>query len=76
MFLECENNSEKLQIISGKFQNNGKLNAINEVKQISVRHVINGLTKSDFQDLLKLTIMGTVLCCYYYYYYYYYYYCY
>ena len=70
MFLECENNSEKLQIISGKFQNNGKLNAINEVKQISVRHVINGLIKIDFQDLLKLTIMGTVLCCYYYYYYY------
>ena len=35
MFLEWENNSEKLQIISGKFQNN----AIN-VKQISLSHVI------------------------------------
>ena len=30
MFLEWENNSGKLQIISGKFQNN----AINDVKQI------------------------------------------
>ena len=34
MFLEWENNSGELQIISGKFQNNGKLqnNAINDVK--------------------------------------------
>ena len=36
MFLEWENNSEKLQIISGKFQNN----AINDVKQISLSDVI------------------------------------
>ena len=36
MFLESENNSWKLQIISGKFQNN----AINNVKQISLSHVI------------------------------------
>ena len=36
MFLEWENNSGKLQIISGKFQNN----AINDVKQISLSHVI------------------------------------
>ena len=37
MFLEWESNSGKLQIISGKFQNN----AINDVKQISLSHVIN-----------------------------------
>ena len=36
MFLEWESNSGKLQIISGKFQNN----AINDVKQISLTHVI------------------------------------
>ena len=38
MFLEWENNSGKLQIkiISRKFQNN----AINNVKQISLSHVI------------------------------------
>ena len=36
MCLEWENNSGKLQIISGKFQNN----AINDVKQISLSHVI------------------------------------
>ena len=36
MFLEWENNSRKLQIISGKFQNN----AINDVKQISLSHVV------------------------------------
>ena len=36
MFLEWENNSGKLQIISGKFQNN----AVNDVKQISLSHVI------------------------------------
>ena len=36
MFLKWEKNSEKLQIISGKFQNN----AINDVKQISQSHVI------------------------------------
>ena len=37
MFLELENNSGKLQIISGKLKNN----AINGVKQISLSHVIN-----------------------------------
>ena len=37
MFLEWENNSGKLQIISGKFQNN----SINEVKQISLINVIS-----------------------------------
>ena len=36
MFLERENNSGKLQIISGKFQNN----ATNDVKQVSLSHVI------------------------------------
>ena len=36
MFLEWQNNFGKLQIISEKFQNN----AINEVKQISLNHVI------------------------------------
>ena len=46
MFLELENNSGKLQIVSGKFQNSGKLqnNAINNVKQISLSHVINDIT--------------------------------
>ena len=37
MFLEWENNSGKLKIISGKFLNN----PINNVKQISLGHVIN-----------------------------------
>ena len=37
MFIEWENNSGKLQIISRKFQNN----AIDDVKQISLNHVIN-----------------------------------
>ena len=36
MLLEWENNSRKLQIISGKFQKN----AANDVKQISLSHVI------------------------------------
>ena len=36
MILEWKNNGSKLQIISGKFQNN----AINDVKQISLSHVI------------------------------------
>ena len=41
MFLEWEN-SGKLQIIRGKFQNSGKFqnNAINDVKQISLNHMI------------------------------------
>ena len=37
MFLEWENSSGKLQIINEKFQNK---NAINDVKQISLSHVI------------------------------------
>ena len=42
MFLELENNSRKLQINSEKFQNSGKFqnNAINDVKQILLSHVI------------------------------------
>ena len=36
MLLEWENNTGTLQIISGKFQNN----AINDVYQISLSHVI------------------------------------
>ena len=36
MFLEWEKNSGKLYIISGKLQNN----VINDVKQISLSHVI------------------------------------
>ena len=40
MLLEWENNSEKLQIISGKFQNN----VVKDVKQISLSHVIRELT--------------------------------
>ena len=44
MSLESENNSGKLQITNGKFQSSGKFqnNAINDVKQISLSHVING----------------------------------
>ena len=38
MFLAWENKSGKSQIISGKFQNNG--NAIKDIKQISLSHVI------------------------------------
>ena len=42
MFLEWENNSGKLQIISLKFRNSGKFQnkAINDVKQISLSHLI------------------------------------
>ena len=43
MFLKWENNSGKLQIISGKFQND----AINDVKQISLSHVIINRTPRD-----------------------------
>ena len=46
MSLEWENNSGKLQIISGKFQNN----AINNVKQISLNHAIIA-TKRDVQKI-------------------------
>ena len=38
MFLEWENNSGKLRIISEKFKNT----TINDVKQISLSHVIIG----------------------------------
>ena len=48
MFLERENNSGKLQIISGIFQNN----AINDVEQISLSHVINKIVVFSF--VLKL----------------------
>ena len=44
MFLEWENNSVKLKMISGKFQNN----AINDVKLISLSHVICNLKKQVF----------------------------
>ena len=46
MLLEWANNSGKLQIITRKFQNSGKFqnNAINDVKQISLSHVIKVLT--------------------------------
>ena len=37
MSLEWQKNSGKLQIISGKFQNN----AVNDAKQISMSHGIN-----------------------------------
>ena len=45
MLLESENNSGKLQIISGKFQNSGKCqnNAINDAKQISLSRVIESI---------------------------------
>ena len=43
MFLGREDNSGKLQVISGRFKNSRKFqnNAINDVKQISLNHVIN-----------------------------------
>ena len=43
MFSELENTSGKLHIIGGKFQSSRKFqnNAINDVKQISLSHVIN-----------------------------------
>ena len=46
MFLEWESNSLKLQIISGKFQNSRKFqnNAINDIKQISLSHVIRSVS--------------------------------
>ena len=49
MFLKWENNSGKLQIISEKFQNCRKFqnNAINDVKQISLSHVIVGGIKQN-----------------------------
>ena len=42
MFLEWENNSRKLQIISRKFQYSGKFqnNTINELKKNSLSHVM------------------------------------
>ena len=43
MFLKWENNTGKLQIISGKFQSN----AINDAKQISLSHVVRILNKFD-----------------------------
>ena len=54
MFLEWENNSGKLQIISEKFQNSGKFqnNAINDVKQISLSHLIYLCDYSLFISLL------------------------
>ena len=51
MFLEWENNSGKLQI-SGAFQNN----AINDVKQISVRHVIIYFSKSCYEASGELRV--------------------
>ena len=44
MFFESENSSGKLQIISGEFHNSRKFqnNAINNVKPISLSHVIKG----------------------------------
>ena len=47
MFLEWENNNRKLQIISGTFQNN----AINDVKQFSLSHVIIKLMVSVINDI-------------------------
>ena len=46
MFLEWENNSGKLQIIRGKFQNSRKFqnNATDDVKQISLSYVIKDRT--------------------------------
>ena len=58
MFLEWENNSEKSQIISSKFQKSGKFqnNAINDVKQTSLSHAINGWSvgRTDIQQAIAL----------------------
>ena len=60
MFLERENNTGKLQIISRKFQNSGKFqnNAINDIKQISLSHVITN-QNNEFFDYF--TILSFVL---------------
>ena len=52
MFLEWEN-SGKLQIISGKFQNN----AINDVQQISLSHVIMTLNTPSKWKLLVWSLL-------------------
>ena len=55
MFLEWENNSGKLQIISGKFQNN----TINDNKQISLSHVITkGTGKLNIKRLSPTETVG------------------
>ena len=55
MFLDWESNSGKLQIISGKFQNN----TINDVKQISLSHVIpKGTGKLNMKRLSPTETVG------------------
>ena len=56
MLLLWENNSGNLQIISGKIQNSGQFqnNAINDVKQISLSHVIKWNNPHLIADLLHL----------------------
>ena len=54
MFSEWENNYGKLQIISGKFQNN----AIDDVKQISLSHAIIGWIRTS--DIEKHTFLRCV----------------
>ena len=60
MFLEWGNNSGKLQIISWKFQNN----TINDVKQISLSHVIKLFIhkKSSFQNLRSILRVFDLEC--------------
>ena len=62
MFLEWQNNSGKLQIISGKFQNSEKFqnNAINDVKQISLSHVIRSEFGDDFVLWKRLPSVDTL----------------
>ena len=52
MFLEWENNSRKLQIISWKFQNN----AINDIKQISLSHVIKYVISQERGDIMMFIL--------------------
>ena len=60
MFLKWQNNSGKLQIIGGKFQNSEKFqnNGIKDVKQISLSHVIRSefwrrfCVKKDYRVLI------------------------
>ena len=51
MSLEWQKNSGKLQIISGKFQNN----AVNDAKQISMSHGINFKILEEIHLLRKYT---------------------
>ena len=64
MFLEWENNSGKLKIISEKFQGSGKFqnNATNDIKQISLGRVIKKTNKTSslFKDSFWVEIKTSI----------------